>query len=151
METELRWSCYILVDTQLRYIVALTTVIEMRNKPQRKTFTREFKLDVIQQSYHRENIRELATELGIQPALIYKWRSRYQASPQQSFPGRGVEALTPEEQKLHALQKENAQLRMERDILKKAIAIFSRGDGPYAGSQVYLWQPKDSCRAAQKR
>ena len=99
------------------------------NNTDRKIFTKEFKLDVIQQSYHRANIRELATELGIRPQLIYKWRASYQGAPEQSFPGRGVEALTPEEQKLRALQKENAELRMERDILKKAIGIFGKNDG----------------------
>lgn len=99
------------------------------DKTERKTFTKEFKLDVIQQSYHRENMRELATELGIRPELIYKWRSRYQGNPAQSFPGRGVEALSPEEQKMRALKKENAELRMERDILKKAIGIFGKNDG----------------------
>jgi transposase len=99
------------------------------DKTARKTFTKEFKLDVIKQSYHRENMRELATELGIRPELIYKWRSQYQGSPAQSFPGRGVEALSPEEQKMRALQKENAELRMERDILKKAIGIFGKNDG----------------------
>lgn len=95
----------------------------------RKTFTKEFKLDVIQQSYRRENIRELATELGIRPELIYKWRSQYKESPSQSFPGRGVEALSPEEKQMRALRKENAELRMERDILKKAIGIFGKNDG----------------------
>lgn len=99
------------------------------SKPERRTFTKEFKLDVIQQSYHRANIRELANELDLRPELIYKWRTQYQGSPVRSFPGKGVEALTPEEQKLRALQKENAELRMERDILKKAIGIFGKTNG----------------------
>tara|TARA_Y100000816_G_C25717193_1_gene378319 strand:+ start:132 stop:434 length:303 start_codon:yes stop_codon:yes gene_type:complete len=99
------------------------------SKKERKTFTREFKLDVIQQSYHRENIRELADELGLRVALIYKWRGEYQANPTKSFPGQGVEALTPQEQQLRALEKENAELRMERDILKKAIGIFGKTNG----------------------
>ncbi|SMO97953.1 transposase [Gracilimonas mengyeensis] len=99
------------------------------SKPERRTFTKEFKLDVIQQSYHRDNIRELANELDLRPELIYKWRTQYQNSPVASFPGKGVEALSPQEQKLRALQKENAELRMERDILKKAIGIFGKTNG----------------------
>ena len=43
----------------------------------RRTYSKEFKLDVIQQSYQRDNIRELADELGIDPGLIYAWRSKY--------------------------------------------------------------------------
>lgn len=99
------------------------------SKAQRRTFTKAFKLDVIQQSYHRDNIRELANELDLRPELIYKWRTQYQSSPAQSFPGQGVEALSPQEQKLRALQKENAELRTERNILKKAIGIFGKTNG----------------------
>lgn len=47
----------------------------MGKKQNRKNYTKEFKLDVIQQSYRRENITELASELGLRPALIYKWRA----------------------------------------------------------------------------
>lgn len=96
---------------------------------ERRTFTKAFKLDVIQQSYHRDNIRELANELALRPELIYKWRTQYQRTAKASFPGKGVEALTPQEQQLRTLQKENAELRTERDILKKAIGIFGKTNG----------------------
>jgi transposase len=92
----------------------------MGKKKTRKSYSKQFKLDVIQQSYLRDNVRELATELGLRPALIYKWRAAYGAgSPEESFPGKGVEKLTPEQ----------AELRMERDILKKAIGIFGKTNG----------------------
>lgn len=96
----------------------------------RKTYSREFKLDVIQQSYQRENIQELATELGLRPALIYKWRARYDAgSAKASFPGNGVASLTPEQREVQRLKAELAEARMERDILKKAIGIFGKKNG----------------------
>ncbi|MDZ7695342.1 MAG: transposase [Balneolaceae bacterium] len=60
----------------------------------RRTYSKEFKLDVIQQSYQRDNIRELADELGINPGLIYAWRSEYKKKPQQSFPGKGIPSRT---------------------------------------------------------
>lgn len=101
----------------------------MDNTNQRRIFTKEFKLDVIQQSYQRDNIRELANELGLRVELIYRWRNDYQSTPNEAFPGHGKEALTPEQQRLQALQKENAELRMERDILKKAIGIFGKTNG----------------------
>jgi len=56
----------------------------------RRTYSKEFKLDVIKQSYQRDNIRELADELGIDPGLIYAWRSKYKQQPQQAFPGKGI-------------------------------------------------------------
>src|SRR6056297_1693538 len=102
----------------------------MGKKQTRKSYSKQFKLDVIQQSYLRDNVRELATELGLRPALIYKWRGAYGAgSPEQSFPGKGVEKLTSEQAELQRIKAENAELRMERDILKKAIGIFGKTNG----------------------
>ena len=101
----------------------------MAEKQTRRTFTKEFKLDVISQSYQRENIKELAVELGIRPELIYRWRSEYEGSPEASFPGHGNPKHTPEQQELARLQRENADLRLERDILKKAIGIFTSRRG----------------------
>jgi len=40
------------------------------------------------------------------------------------FPGKG--RLSPEDEELRQLRRENNRLRMERDILKKAVAIFSK-------------------------
>lgn len=102
----------------------------MGKKQTRKSYSRQYKLDVVQQSYLRENISELASELGLTPALIYKWRAAYGAgSPEESFPGKGVEKLTPEQAELRRIKAENAELRMERDILKKAIGIFGKTSG----------------------
>ena len=101
----------------------------MANKTERRTFTKEYKLDVIQQSYQRDNIRELAHELGLRPALIYRWRSAYEDTTKPRFTGRGVAALTPEQQEIQRLKNELADARMERDILKKAIGIFGKTHG----------------------
>lgn len=98
----------------------------------RRQFSKEYKLDVIQQSYLCDNIRELANELGIRPALIYKWRADYESSKQgerPSFPGNGNPALSPEQQEIAQLKRQLADTRMERDILKKAIGIFGKNDG----------------------
>jgi len=68
----------------------------------RRSYSKEFKLDVIKQSYKRDNIRELADELRIDPGLIYAWRSKYKKQPQQPFPGKGIPQQTPEEKELAA-------------------------------------------------
>lgn len=104
----------------------------MGKKTTRKQYSKQFKLDVIQQSYLRDNIRELASELGLRPTLIYKWRAAYESkepSDTDPFPGNGVQSLTPEQAELKRIKAENAQLRMERDILKKAIGIFGKTNG----------------------
>ncbi len=98
----------------------------------RRQYSKEYKLDVIQQSYLRDNIRELASELGLRPALIYKWRTAYEASrsaQRPTFPGNGNAGLSPEQQEIAQLKRQLADTRMERDILKKAIGIFGKSDG----------------------
>ena len=104
----------------------------MARTEDRKQFTKEYKLDVIQQSYRCANIRQLANELGLRPGIIYKWRATYEAvkdSHEPIFPGHGVAALSPEQQEIAQLKRQLADARTERDILKKAIGIFGKNDG----------------------
>lgn len=91
----------------------------------RRRYTKEFKLDVIAQSYQCSNIAQLAHDLGIRPELLYRWRSASAQDPPGSFPGHGIPQQSPVEAELTRLRRENAALQMERDILKKAIGICS--------------------------
>ena len=56
----------------------------------RKIYSKEFKLNAIELSYKRENIKELAHELGIRPELLYRWRKSHSLDPTIGFPGRGT-------------------------------------------------------------
>jgi transposase len=56
--------------------------------------------------------------------LLRTWKRKYKEDPPGSFSGKGH--LGPQEEELKNLQKENANLREEREILKKALAIFSK-------------------------
>ena len=69
----------------------------MKNKNTRKKYTKEFKLDVVQQSYQRDNLSELARELGLQPKSIYRWRNAFEDKPNTAFPGKGKRS-TPSDQ-----------------------------------------------------
>lgn len=86
-------------------------------------------MDVIQQSYVRGNIGTLAKELGIHAEMIYRWRKEHENGEDSSFPGQGTVRLSEEQKELERIKQENADLRMERDILKKAIGIFSKKNG----------------------
>jgi transposase len=97
----------------------------------RRKFTRDFKLKAVELSYSRSSIAELATELEIRPELLYRWRQEFGNYKGQSFPGNGKPLMTEEESKVDRLQKELAEMRMERDILKKAVSIFSKSDGRF--------------------
>lgn len=100
-------------------------------KRERRSFTRDFKLNAVELSYSRSNIVELANELNVRPALLYRWRSEFASYQGKSFPGNGNQQMTEEESQLAQLKKELSEMRMERDILKKAVGIFSKSDGKF--------------------
>jgi len=100
-------------------------------KQERRTFTREFKLNAVELSYTRSSVAELAKELDIRPELLYRWRSEFVNYKGKSFPGNGNPKMTEEESEVARLKKQLAEMQMERDILKKAVSIFSKNDGKF--------------------
>lgn len=80
------------------------------------------------------DLSALAKELDVPPAMLYRWRREFSAKQNGSFPGNGKVILSEAEQELARLKKELRETQMERDILKKAVGIFSRSDGKYSGS-----------------
>lgn len=95
----------------------------MGNK--RRSFSKEFKLEAVQLVIEGDNsIAQVSRDLGIRPALLSRWNQEYEQEQSSAFRGKGQ--LNPEDELLH-LRRDNARLRMERDILKKAAVIFSKG------------------------
>ena len=101
---------------------------------QRRKFDKSFKLQTVEMSYECASITELASELGIRPALIYRWRTELSTRREKSFPGEGKKALSPEEAQIALLKKQLSSKEMELEILKKAIGIFSKTDGKSTNS-----------------
>lgn len=99
----------------------------------RKQYDREFKIMAVELSNSRDNMGLLAKELDIRPELLYRWRRDFAEHPQTSFPGNGKVFYTPEQAELNRLKKELEETRIERDILKKAVGIFSKSDHKYSG------------------
>ena len=97
-------------------------------KQGRKIYDASFKIRAVELSNDRSNLSELARELGIKVSLLYKWRKEYQQFGTGSFPGNGNLKLTPEQERIHELEKKLKDAELERDILKKAISIFSKSD-----------------------
>ena len=106
-----------------------TKTITLIMSKKRRRYDREFKLRVVQRSYEVSSIKELGVELGIRPELIYRWRTELARKPEKGFPGKGNKELSAEEKENEQLRKELADVKMEHEILKKAIGIFSRKDG----------------------
>ena len=84
-------------------------------------------------SYTCNDIGKLALELDIKPDLIHRWRREFSRTESHSFPGQGNVALSPQEAEIARLKKQLREAELERDILKKAVSIFSRRDGSSSG------------------
>ena len=97
-------------------------------KQGRKIYDAAFKIRAVELSNDRSNLSELARELGIKVSLLYKWRKEYQQFGTGSFPGNGNLKLTPEQERIHELEKKLKDAELEHDIFKKAISIFSKSD-----------------------
>ena len=97
----------------------------MEEKRQRQ-YDAEFKKEVLKMTMEGKPIVEVARDLGISPERIYKWRRDEKLRiGAVAFASAGGKALTPEEE-LRALRQELEMTKRERDILKKALAIFTK-------------------------
>src|SRR6056297_1308877 len=95
---------------------------------QRKKYSREFKIKAIELAELKKDVPSVAEDLGVSRSLIYRWKRQMDKEHQTCFPGNGKMNLSEPEQELKRLQHELDEVRMERDILKKAISIFSKTD-----------------------
>ena len=90
----------------------------------RKQYTKEFKTEAVRLVLEEgRTISEVARDLGVNENLLHRWKKKSEEGKIEPFPGKG--RLSPEDEELRQLRRENKRLRMERDILKKAVAIFS--------------------------
>jgi transposase len=94
---------------------------------QRRKYDPEFKKNAVFLTEEPDrSVRDVAEKLGIQPELIYRWRRQMRDRGELAFPGHGREALTEDQQKIRDLERRLRDAEMERDILKKAMHIFSK-------------------------
>ena len=89
-----------------------------------RQYGRDFKMDTVRLlETSGKSANRLERELGIGKGCVLRWKREFESDGEGAFPGHG--RLTPEQEELRRLKRENEILRQERDILKKAIAIFS--------------------------
>jgi transposase len=110
-----------MVDTQLRVYNHPGRSIMARK---RRVYTPEFKAEAVklitEQNY---SVAEAARSLGLGETLLRSWKQALESRGDQAFPGHGK--LPPFEEEMRRLKAENQRLRAERDILKKATALFA--------------------------
>lgn len=100
----------------------------------RRSFDKEFKLMTVELCSTGKSTTQVAKELGIRPEIVRRWRREFEAKPSGSFTGHGNPSLTPEQQEISNLKRQLQEAEIERDILKKAVGIFSKSGGKYLGS-----------------
>jgi transposase len=99
--------------------------VQMAEATRRKRYDKQFKLDALrfmQESDH--TITDIARDLGIRRELLYKWKREFQDDSQNAFPGKGK--LKASDEELWKLRRELERVKEERDVLKKALAFFSK-------------------------
>lgn len=94
----------------------------MSTRRKRRTFTDEFKKQVVDLHQAGKPRKEIIEDYDLTPSAFDKWVR--QSNQTGSF--KEKENRTPEQKELLNLRKENAQLKMENDILKQAALIFGR-------------------------
>ncbi len=92
---------------------------------EKRTYTKEFKQEAVRlYETSGKSAHQIEADLDITPGLLQKWRARLRQDGVQAFPGKGHQAEMDVE--LRRLKRELEMTRQERDILKKAIEVFSR-------------------------
>jgi transposase len=95
------------------------------SKRQRRKYDRDFKIEAVRLvTEGGKPVAEVARNLGIHENLIHNWKKKFEEDPQFAFPGKG--RLKPPDEELRKLKRQLADVTEERDILKKALAIFSK-------------------------
>jgi len=94
----------------------------------KRKYDKTFKLETIELLKKSDkSAYALENELGIGHGRIHHWLKEFEEDPENSFMGNGN--LKPQDREIARLKRENEVLRQERDILKKAISIFSKTPG----------------------
>ena len=87
----------------------------------KKRFDKEFKISAVRMiTEEGHKTAEVARSLGIHQNQLYNWKRKFSDQGDKAFPGKGH--LT----ELAALRRKLRDVEMERDILKKAVGIFSK-------------------------
>jgi transposase len=101
----------------------------MEDRQYRK-YAKEFKLEAMELLKRGDkSASEIERELGITPGLLVKWRARYQVIQGEQAARLAPSDMESAKAEIRRLQRELAAAEEEREILKKALNIFSRKNG----------------------
>lgn len=97
----------------------------MEQRKKRRKFTRDFKSEAVRLvTEGGRSVASVARELDLHANQLHKWKGDYLENQSEAFPGQGH--LPPKDEEFRRLKRKLIDVTEERDILKKAIAVFSR-------------------------
>jgi len=103
------------------------------SKRGRREYDKEFKREAVRLvTEEGRKASEVERNLGIGKSTVSRWVREMSGDPEYAFPSKG--RLKAPDDEIRKLQRENERLRRERDILKKAVAIFSKDPDRYSRS-----------------
>lgn len=88
-------------------------------------YENDFKVMIVELLKSGRKAKEVSEEYGLNDSMIRRWRREYEVKSGDFTKKR---ELSIEEQELKSLKKELREIKLERDILKKAVSIFSKSD-----------------------
>ncbi len=90
-----------------------------------KKYDNDFKVMIVELLQSGLKANQVGDEYGLNANMIVRWKREYTSKSGDFTKKREV---SPESQELKLLRKELSNVKMERDILKKAVSIFSKSD-----------------------
>jgi transposase len=97
----------------------------MAGDGERRQYDQVFKREAVRLSHDPDRtVAQVARDLGISEKNLWRWRKKLAEGAESAFPGTGHQS--PEQEELRRLRRQLADVTEERDILKKALAVFSR-------------------------
>lgn len=99
--------------------------MEAKAKKKRRKHTEEFKREAVRLLENRGEraVADIAASLGVAENLLHAWKRKLGSTAEQVRRERGGET---QEEELKRLRREVTQLKQERDVLKKSVAVFAR-------------------------
>ena len=103
-------------------------------KTKRRIFSKEFKLMIIELIDNGQSISSVSKEYDLNMSMVSRWRREFNNKNTPSFTGIGNRSESDSDKEIRRLKRELKEAKIERDILKKAVGIFSRSDSKFTNS-----------------